>query len=190
MPMSNPKACLKCGLAIQEAGNTGFYHVSCDPRLAQAREHDRWRSQQPYRQLYALPAWKRLHDFIMSRDPICKICNRERSTVADHIKDHKGNTNLFFDRNNLRGLCKPCHDKKTGEEHGFGTPSTPAPGGIAPGVVGLVPQTLPPKTLPVAPEHLHLPDGQEAVKKEYGRVYSKQGNTWVLVPVAVSPVIA
>ncbi len=190
MPMSNPKACLKCGLAIQEAGNTGFYHVSCDPRPQQRSDHDRWRAQQPYRQLYASPAWKRLHDFILARDPICKVCDRAPSKVADHIRDHKGNNNLFFDRNNLRGVCKPCHDSKTGKEHGFGTASTPAAGGIAPGVVGLVPQMLPPKTLPVLPEHMHLPDGREAVKREYGRVYSKQGNTWVLVPVAVSPVIA
>jgi hypothetical protein len=43
------------------------------------------------------------------------------STVADHIKEHKGDEQLFFDRDNLQALCKTCHDsaKQLKEIHGI-----------------------------------------------------------------------
>lgn len=30
--------------------------------------------------------------------------------VCDHIKPHRGDERLFWDRANLQTLCKPCHD--------------------------------------------------------------------------------
>jgi 5-methylcytosine-specific restriction protein A len=43
------------------------------------------------------------------------------STVVDHIKPHRGSEALFWDRENLRGMAKPCHDRKTAtHDHGFG----------------------------------------------------------------------
>jgi 5-methylcytosine-specific restriction endonuclease McrA len=197
MPTATAKACIKCGRRIEEPGNTSFYHAACDPRPAQRAEHDRWRAEQPYRHLYNLRAWRdRTVPFILSRDPICRICNRAASTLVDHINDHKGDLQKFFNPNNLRGVCKPCHDERTGKEHGFGTASTPAPGGIAPGVATAqasvmgapfkpnpTPATTPPPTFPVAPEHQSLPDGTVAMKREYARKYRKAGQLWILVAV-------
>jgi hypothetical protein len=49
------------------------------------------------------------------------MCQRVASTVADHIKPHKGVWALFTDLNNLQGLCDECHSKKTAmEDGGFG----------------------------------------------------------------------
>jgi len=60
------------------------------------------------------------------------ICNRNPSTIADHIKDHKGNWDLFRDDKNLRGICKPCHDERTARESGgFGNPQRKASDGPA-----------------------------------------------------------
>ncbi|WP_309252328.1 HNH endonuclease signature motif containing protein [Paenibacillus spongiae] len=43
------------------------------------------------------------------------------ATVIDHIKPHKGNKVLFWDRNNWQPLCKSHHDKKTARyDGGFG----------------------------------------------------------------------
>jgi len=66
--------------------------------------------------------WKNLRKLILSRDPVCVICNRNASTVADHIIPHKGSWTLFSDLNdNLQGICIPCHDRKTArEDGGFG----------------------------------------------------------------------
>ena len=39
-----------------------------------------------------------------------------QTAVVDHIVPHRGDSNLFWDRNNWQPLCKPCHDRKTGRE--------------------------------------------------------------------------
>ena len=39
---------------------------------------------------------------------------RRESTVVDHIVDHKGDPAVFADPKNHQGLCKRCHDSKTG----------------------------------------------------------------------------
>ena len=77
---------------------------------------------EPYRRWYKTALWQRLRTQVLNRDPICKICNRYPSTVADHIKPHRGIWQLFADLDgNLEGVCKPCHDRKTAsEDGGFG----------------------------------------------------------------------
>jgi hypothetical protein len=54
------------------------------------------------------------------------ICHRRASTVADHIKSHKGVWALFCDLLNLQGLCAECHSRKTAmEDGGFSHPIQP-----------------------------------------------------------------
>ena len=91
------------------------------------KKYDKWGHNKPWRKLYNNATWKNLRQIVFHRDPICKICNRRPSSVADHIKDHKGNLKLFYDLENLRGLCKPCHDKKTGETSHGNSPEDKAP---------------------------------------------------------------
>lgn len=42
------------------------------------------------------------------------------ATVVDHIKPHKGDQGLFWDRANWQALCKPHHDstKQRAEQRG------------------------------------------------------------------------
>lgn len=100
------------------------------------RESDRFRARtNPWRHLYNNKAWRMLRVFILNRDPMCCICQREGSYIADHIKDHKGSPTLFYDPANLQGVCKTCHDKKTGETKGNNDPGAPVPigsGGAGP----------------------------------------------------------
>ena len=43
------------------------------------------------------------------------------ATVVDHIRPHKGDRALFWDRSNWQPLCKTCHDIKTAtHDGGFG----------------------------------------------------------------------
>jgi len=57
---------------------------------------------------------------INSADPLCVMCAAEgrytKATVVDHIKPHRGDRKLFWDRANWQPLCKAHHDKKTGLE--------------------------------------------------------------------------
>lgn len=54
---------------------------------------------------------------VLTRDPVCVVCNVRQSTVADHHPlSRKDLTLNHQDPNNPaygRGLCKPCHDSAT-----------------------------------------------------------------------------
>lgn len=79
------------------------------------------RQKNPWDKWYRRAHWLRLRTLVLARDPVCKMCQRNASTVADHIVPHKGVWELFCDMLNLQGLCGPCHDKKTArEDGGFG----------------------------------------------------------------------
>jgi 5-methylcytosine-specific restriction protein A len=53
-------------------------------------------------------------------NPWCTMCNGI-ATVVDHIKPHKGNMTLFWDKGNWQSLCRTCHDitKKGIENRGY-----------------------------------------------------------------------
>lgn len=42
----------------------------------------------------------------------------EPATDVDHIVPHKGNHELFWDRDNWQALCHHCHSVKTATEDG------------------------------------------------------------------------
>ena len=111
------------------------------------RGFDRYKE---YHHLYNNSRWRKLRMMVLLRDPICKDCGRAPSTVADHVKDHRGNEKLFWDFNNLAGKCKPCHDKKTGSMHGGGDRKPEEPKPLENGIVanqGTSSQTEEPATL-------------------------------------------
>lgn len=57
---------------------------------------------------------------ILEKHPLCESCKRNgkyvQAAVVDHIKPHRGDSKLFWDKSNWQSLCKSCHDKKTGNE--------------------------------------------------------------------------
>jgi 5-methylcytosine-specific restriction enzyme A len=81
----------------------------------------RYDRQRLYKHLYNSSRWiNDLRPAILRRDIICVVCKRRPSDTVDHKRDHRGNEKLFYDAANLRGVCKPCHDAKTGSQHGVG----------------------------------------------------------------------
>ncbi|UVI33719.1 HNH endonuclease [Paenibacillus spongiae] len=69
--------------------------------------------------------WRLARESYLREHPLCIYCMKEvrvnAATVIDHIKPHKGNKVLFWDRNNWQPLCKSHHDKKTARyDGGFG----------------------------------------------------------------------
>ncbi len=69
-------------------------------------------------------AWQRAREGFLRKHPLCKACldkgDVTQASVVDHIKPHRGDKDLFWDRDNWQPLCKPCHDRKTATEDGGG----------------------------------------------------------------------
>ncbi len=61
--------------------------------------------------------WRKAREVFLNTYPLCVKCKAEgrlvKATVVDHIKPHKGNQELFWDKSNWQPLCKHCHDVKT-----------------------------------------------------------------------------
>lgn len=68
-------------------------------------------------------AWQRESKRFLQEHPLCVQCERQgryvKATVVDHIVPHRGDQNLFWDRDNWQPLCKQCHDRKTLQEERF-----------------------------------------------------------------------
>ena len=51
---------------------------------------------------------------VLSDQPLCVMCLSQDIVTAadtvDHVRPHKGDAVLFWDRNNLQSLCKWHHD--------------------------------------------------------------------------------
>jgi 5-methylcytosine-specific restriction enzyme A len=71
------------------------------------------------------PAWRKARaEFLALPDhDICACgCGRKANTV-DHIKAHKGNEALFWDRSNWRPVYRDCNSRKAAQSEGaFGNP--------------------------------------------------------------------
>ena len=63
--------------------------------------------------------WQKESKRFLQAHPLCVHCMKKsppmyvKATVVDHITPHRGNQELFWNRDNWQALCKPCHDKKT-----------------------------------------------------------------------------
>ena len=64
--------------------------------------------------------WQKVSKQFLAAHPLCENCIKAgkytKATVVDHIKPHRGDPALFWDPRNWQALCKPCHDRKTGNE--------------------------------------------------------------------------
>ncbi len=62
--------------------------------------------------------WHEARRLFLKRYPLCKRCLKygkiTPATVVDHIVPHRGDMLLFWDQDNWQGLCRQCHDQKTG----------------------------------------------------------------------------
>jgi len=80
---------------------------------AHARVQERSRYNTDTRKWYYTEAWKVLRQIVLNEQPICVECNLMASTEVDHKVPHRGNAILFWDRDNLQGMCATCHSRKT-----------------------------------------------------------------------------
>lgn len=91
------------------------------PQHIPPRVWDRSEDSQRWHRLYDTNEWKQLRAEQLAREPWCTECEkrgrmRVRARAVDHIVPHRGDPELFFDKNNLQSLCDSCHSAKTLQE--------------------------------------------------------------------------
>lgn len=63
-------------------------------------------------------AWRRLREVVLADQPLCVHCTQRGliapATDVDHIDNDPSNNEL----ENLVGLCRSCHSRKTARDHG------------------------------------------------------------------------
>ena len=61
--------------------------------------------------------WHKERKKFLAENPWCSECLKRGiytpATEVDHVKPHKGNQELFWDRSNWDSKCKSCHSRKT-----------------------------------------------------------------------------
>ena len=83
------------------------------------------RKENPYRQWYADPLWRKIRANQLAKWPLCEECLSvgviTPAKVVDHIIPHRGKWTVFTDTENLQSLCESCHNRKTARfDGGFG----------------------------------------------------------------------
>jgi len=65
-------------------------------------------------------AWRKLRSAFLARNPFCQSCLEDGRYVAavevDHALSRHEHPQLALDWDNLKGLCKACHGRKTRRE--------------------------------------------------------------------------
>lgn len=113
MPTRAGQYCERCAVKVQ-AKKTVKAKAYDNKRGSAAQRGYGWEWQKESKSFLFLP-----------ENRFCVRCKAKglltMSTLVDHIKPHKGNAVLFWDRSNWQGLCVTCHNKKTAtEDGGFG----------------------------------------------------------------------
>jgi 5-methylcytosine-specific restriction protein A len=77
------------------------------------------------RRMYDSVRWRKARKRHLDEHPLCVLCERQgittAATVVDHIKEHKGDYDLFWDAKNWQSLCASCHSgiKRTQDNYGY-----------------------------------------------------------------------
>lgn len=99
----------------------------CSDHTQEKHRYDRYRGTAAQRGYDG--QWRKARLGFLRKHPLCVECSEtgkvEAATVVDHIVPHKGDKELFWNRDNWQALCKACHDAKTvREDGGFGNERT------------------------------------------------------------------
>lgn len=63
--------------------------------------------------LYGSKKWKLYREAMLYEHPYCQLCFGTQELHIDHIFDHKGDLDLFYEYRNLQVLCREHHASKT-----------------------------------------------------------------------------
>lgn len=101
MPVRAPRVC-SCGLVVA-------YGARCVCQARRKAEADKRRPNARDRGYTG--EWDKARSGFLTRHPRCVMC-AATARVVDHIKPHRGDTKLFWDRSNWQSLCFTCHNSR------------------------------------------------------------------------------
>lgn len=120
------KVCSVAGceeVSLPDAPHCEMHSQRAAERLAERRAAAQLGAQaKASRRLYGLARWRRESAAFLKlqSNVLCVDCLDLGAVVpatdVDHIKPHKGDPKLFFDRTNWQALCHACHSRKTAGE--------------------------------------------------------------------------
>lgn len=123
MPVRPARPCAYPGCSVLVRGES--YCARHQPLAEAARAEQLKRSHKQYNvrrdesdDFYKTERWKRLSAYYRKVHPLCEECEAAASDLTDHIKPRKTHPELSLDWDNLRALCRPCHNR-VGERVGL-----------------------------------------------------------------------
>jgi 5-methylcytosine-specific restriction protein A len=95
--------------------------VSTCPERRPCPIHARTLAREPDKRSYHLARWRNedygLRWQCLRRDPLCVECRKagrvEAATQVDHVIPPRGDPGLFWDPDNVQGLCEKHHGEKS-----------------------------------------------------------------------------
>ena len=85
-------------------------------------KRDEYKRKHPEHQKMYSRDWGKFRKMYLAEHPLCvnwETCHNA-ATVVDHIQDHEGDWEKFWELSNLQPMCAQCHNVKTAKTKGFG----------------------------------------------------------------------
>ena len=128
MPTRPPQQCAHPGCRLPTPGRYCDKHKpepreSINPQTAYERTRQSGKSKRSKahkknkkeKSLYGYK-WQQGSTAFRKANPFCAKCGSIFNTVVDHIRPHRGDKKLFWDRSNWQVLCQTCHGQKSSRE--------------------------------------------------------------------------
>jgi len=116
MPTGAPKICSKAGCFALAVKRSRCEAHQPKPQNNWAKSEDKRPNSTARGYGYK---WEKAAKNYLKANPLCvdhrKQGRRVPATLVDHIIPHRGDMTRFWDVSNWQGLCKTCHDIKTGK---------------------------------------------------------------------------
>ncbi len=117
MPVRPSRLCMEPGCkkpSVTGSHRCQLHKVEASERKAEVRkevhrEYNLRRDESD--SFYKTERWKKLSAYYRKYHPVCECCNGAASDITDHIKPYKTHPELGLDWDNLRALCRPCHNR-------------------------------------------------------------------------------
>lgn len=105
MPLAPPRLCPTCNRIIPAGERCACQKAR---RLERNRRFERTRPSAAERGYDS--RWTLARRGFLAKHPRCTRCG-DPATVVDHIRPHRGDRDLFWQRSNWQPLCQPCHNR-------------------------------------------------------------------------------